>query len=75
MKSKLWKQFIEYGSGFDLEMERAEGNTYFHLKMYGLCYPEGYELVGEDIEELMEQAIKDGDENIKRLKKKFNTRK
>jgi hypothetical protein len=60
---KLWRRFIQYGSGFKIEAERdyqSKGTPLvYRLRMYGLIYPEGYELIGEDIEKLLKQAIKD----------------
>lgn len=64
MPIKLWEEFILWGSGFTLEGDRdykQKGSPLiFHLKMYGLWYPDNYELVGKNVETLLMQAIKDG---------------
>jgi hypothetical protein len=68
---KLWKRFIQYGSGFEIKAERdyqSRGTPLvYHLRMYGFIYPDGYELIGEDLEKLLKQVIKDGKKGIKRL--------
>lgn len=70
---KLWQEFIKYGSGFELEAERdyqAKGKPLiYHLKMFGLIYPDDYELMGRDLEKLLKQAMKDGKRKLKKLVK------
>ena len=74
---KIWLEFIKYGSGFKFEGERdfdKKGSPYiYHLHMYGLWYPDDYELVGTNLQKLLKQAIKDGEkfmnEYMKRRKK------
>jgi hypothetical protein len=72
---KLWQQFIQYGSGFRLEAERdyhTKGEPlFYHLKMFGLIYPDGYELVGYSLEKLLKQAIKDGKKRFEEFKEKY----
>ena len=69
---ELWAEFITFGSGFNLEAERLydeEGEPmYYHLSMEGIAYPDGYEIVGYDINELLEKAIEDGKRVMKALK-------
>lgn len=69
MKKEIWEEFIKWGSGWKLEADRdykQKGNPFcFHLKMFGLYYPDNYELVGRDLEKLLKQAIKDGSKRLK----------
>lgn len=68
MKSKFWEEFLGYGSGFEIEgmrdCQKKENPMVFHLRMFGLIYPDGYELVGSDLERLLAQAMRDGDKKI-----------
>ena len=67
MKSDIWDKFIKYGSSFEIEGEKDNHDSsviYYHLRMFGLIYPSGYEIVGKDINKLIKQAIKDGDNFI-----------
>ena len=69
---EVWKEFIDYGSGFKLEAERdyktKREPVYYHLFMYGLVYPTGYEIVGTNLKKLLLQTMKDGNQEFKRLK-------
>lgn len=71
MKPDIWDTFAEYGSGFTLEAERLYDEKgeplYYRLKMYGLAYPEGYEITGYNISRLLKRAIKDGKKRIRLL--------
>lgn len=62
MTKKLWNKFIQYGSGFVIEAERdykQKGEPLiYHLRCFGLLYPDNFELVGEDLEKLLKEAIK-----------------
>jgi len=77
--NKTFNKFKEYGSGFRIDGERVYDEKgeplIYHLFMYGLIYPKGYEIIGYDLEKLMKQAMRDGDRFIKKLKIKFNKRK
>lgn len=61
---EIWQEFIEWGSGWILEAERdykkKNNPLCYHLNMFGLHYPDNYELVGYNLQELLKQAIKDG---------------
>lgn len=63
--AELWPQFTRYGSGWTLEAERdykaAGSPLIYHLRMFGVVYPDHYELVGDDPPTLLRQAIADGD--------------
>ena len=71
--NKTWKQFIDYGSGFEIEGQRdykAKGEPLiYHLKMFGLIYSKHYELVGKNLNRLLNQAIKDGQKFHKEINK------
>ena len=68
MTSKLWKEFIQWGSGFKLEAERLydEKNEplFYRLTMYGLAYKFD-EIIGEDIEKVLKEAIEKGKKNLR----------
>lgn len=72
----LWREFTKYGSGFKLEGERIYDEkgqpVFYHLHMYGLVYPNNYELVGETLTELLQQAIDDGKRGWNELNNKRN---
>ncbi len=69
MDNKVWKEFIKWGSGFELEAERdykaSNESLIYHLFMYGLCYDDGYEIVGTNLDKLLKQAIEDGKKALK----------
>lgn len=71
----IFKKFIEYGSGFRIEGERVYDKKgeplIYRLRMSGMIYPNGYEIVGYDLEKLMKQAMRDGNKFIKRNKNKL----
>ena len=75
LDTKLWNEFCDYGSGFELEAERdfkvKTQPLIFHLKMYGLHYKDGYELVGTDLNKLLKQAIKDAQKSVKEYAKQL----
>lgn len=62
--NETFKEFIKWGSGFTIDAERdykTKGEPLiYHLFMFGLHYPDKYEIVGRDLEKLMKQAIRDG---------------
>ena len=63
MEKEIWQEFIKWRSGFQLEAERDYKKKgwplYFRLRMFGLYYPDNYELVGKDLNKILKQAIKD----------------
>lgn len=62
---KLWNKFVKYGSGFVLEADRdyeiKSEPLIYHLHMYGLIYPDNYEIIGYDLKKLLVKAMRDGD--------------
>ena len=42
---------------------------YYHLKMFGLHYPDDYELLGYDLDALMREAIRDCEKSMREYKK------
>ena len=76
--SELWLEFIQWGSGFTLEAERdyqsKKEPLFYHLTMNGLFFHND-ELMGENINKLMKEAIKIGRRNqTKLLKRKDGTK-
>ena len=76
LNTKLWKEFIEWGSGFTLEAERdykAKGEPLiYHLTMYGLCANDKNEFVSKNINIIMKQVIKLLEGNMKKFKSNQN---
>lgn len=72
MNNKLWKEFIEWGSGFRIEAERdykIKGEPlFFHLFMYGIHYKEDYEIMDYNLEKLLKRAIRDGEKSMNKFK-------
>ena len=72
--NKTFQEFIKWGSGWEIEAARdyhdKKQPLWFSLKMHGIWW-KNYEICGDNLEELMKQAIKDG----KKAKKEYEHQK
>jgi hypothetical protein len=61
---ELIKQLGKYGSGMTIERERDYHNNqnYYHVRMFGLIYPDEYEVVDTSLTKALRKVYKDSKE-------------